>query len=426
MLLNKILEMEFWKIIQKQFAIIILIFLSVSIFAQPLPPPNPFEDHYLGGQDDAMLDARVKVHRTYYKTSYQNEKSFYNSKEYNKEGRLVSQKWYDYISQELLYTATYDYYSDGQIRTSTELITDAFDAAQIFATQSSGLAENILQAPLNEGQPIPQNPQKQYVVKTDYNIDTFKQLIAKKYFFDGAFYKMQRCVYRPDDIHHSIGIYLDSMFTPSFYCDNAYLTDTTRSNDSIIVTVKYQYNPVDSVVVIYAKEQANMPTMLNSILVSDRMKIYPSYNYEHESENPSEYKARIRSITYISQLNKTSSLFLEHKFLIGSTSLRRKVWLPQMDVGNFERIRNMGGAVFHTTFEEGYLKKEEEFSPGYPLKEGTITKMREIYYGSNNLISKIIIYPPHYADCYGPFSSSFQTSEFGKHTEEIHEYEYFK
>jgi hypothetical protein len=81
----------------------------------------------------------------------------------------------------------------------------------------------------------------------------------------------------------------------------------------------------------------------------------------------------------------------------------------------------MNGALFYTTFKDGYLFQEEQYS-----LDDTITKMQEKHLGKNNLLLNIKSYKPHYAEIFGPFSQSFQNSYKEDFIEEIHEYEYFE
>ena len=91
-----------------------------------------------------------------------------------------------------------------------------------------------------------------------------------------------------------------------------------------------------------------------------------------------------------------------------------------MEIENLNKLRGMYGGLFYTEFREGYLYKEEQY-----LIDHGIKKILEKNYGKYNLPEKVIAYPPHYANVFGPYCKSFRNYD-PQFTEEIHEYEYFK
>jgi hypothetical protein len=397
--------------IQYKYKILVVIFFvgAINLFAQPLSPPYPFEDAYLGYPDSVMLLAKVKTDKTYYQ-SRNSVKSLYTVKEFNKQGRLVSQKWYNFISHNEMYSATYEYDSNGFFVLSKEKITSELDNFDFFSRKKSDTGYFVRGTPENPmGEVIPINERGELVVSTIYKKDSLDGYLADKYFFDNSFYKQEKCPYWLYNQQFYSGIYIDTNKIIEFNYSNLHFrADTIKSIDSLSISIKGKIDNEE-----YFKILKKNNSQTNNFEIQEIYYIHNNLKILFSS-----WRGGVYCITYLDQSNLQNKLLLEHR-LISFDAIKQKIRLNE--VGAINQLQAMNGAVFYTSFKNGNLLKEEQFS-----LDNAITKMQEKHYSRNNLLSSITIYAPRFSVAFGQFSESFLQSYREDSIEEIHEYEYFE
>lgn len=394
----------------KRISIILVLFLAVSMNAQPLLHPYAFEDDYIGAPDSTMLLAKVKTHKTYYKSSYDKQKSLYMLEEFNKQGRLVSQKWYNFLSHKEMYSATYEYDKTGFFTLSKEKITSELDNFDFYSRKKNDVGYFVNGTPDNPmGEVIPNNDKGELVVNTIYTKDSLGGYMAKKYFYDNSFYKQKLCASWQYNQHLYNGLYIDTNKSLDFYYSKTYFkADTLISGDSLKISIKDKGDNKEYFKILKIKYNLTNAFEISELDVVNTIKVYFS-----------PWRTGVCCITYIDVSNFQNRLLLEHRLIADFEPIKQKIWLKEMN--NIKQLQGMSGALFYTAFKDGYLFQEDRYS-----LDNSITKMQEKHFGKNNLLLNIKSYAPHYAEIFVPFSQSFQTSYKENSIEEIHEYEYFE
>lgn len=389
---------------------IILFTIAINISAQPLLHPYAFEDDYVGMPDSTVLLAKVKTHKTYYKSSSDKSKYLYCTKEFNNKGRLINQKWYNFLSHKEMYSATYAYDETGFFTSSKEKITEELDNFDFYSRKKNDVGyfvNGTIDNPM--GETIPQNNKGELIVNTVYVKDALGGYVAKKYFHDNSFYKQKVCPSWQYNQHLYNGLYMDTNKSLDFYYSKTYFkADTIVSGDSLKISIKDKADDKEYFRILKIKYNPTSAFEISELDVINTVKVYFS-----------QWRNGVCCVTYVDVSSFQSRLLLEHRLIADFEPTKQKVWLKEMN--NIKQLQGMNGALFYTVFRDGYLFQEEQYS-----LDDTITKMQEKHFSKNNLLLNVKSYSPHYAEVFGPFSQSFQNSYKESFIEEIHEYEYFE
>lgn len=401
-------------------AIFLLIFtFSVGIsMAQPPYPPLPFEDSYRGKADLVLKAAKVKTQRTYYKLEEGNEPNIlYNIREYNIKGYLTNQIWYNLLSKKEMYSAHYEYDNDDYFTSCVEKITKEFDDFQYFSKKigENSMFANFIEYP--NGEAIPVDKESNVIIKTFYKKDSLGGYIAKKYFYDGSFYKEKVCSFQEYGHQPYANLYLNKNKSIDFiYSDSYYITDTLyQSPDTLNIRVQVKENNTDCFRILKIKHGNEfIITEIDKILVKTKFQF--SYINFRMGDN---IKNLLNSITYLTyDINSIDRLILLHKIQNlddSEISLSHEVELKEID--NHDYFVNIKGALYYTSYKNGELYTEEHYAIGNNLQ-----KLRDVFYTNHNLIKE----KTYYSACYEleTFSKAFNYKQKNS-VEEIYEYEYF-
>jgi hypothetical protein len=396
---------------------ICLLCVATRLFAQPMLPPLPFEDSYRGAADSSVIAARVRIHNTYYKSPNDSLKMLYAVRKYNKQGRIVYQQWYNFITHKEMYTALYKYDSNGYFTESEEKITNQYEDFNYHAVKKSQDGFTYMYEKSGDSllaKVIPMNDSGELVVKTAYSRNSSGIYSAKKYFYDGTFYKEK--VYPIGKFNprpfFNIYIGLDRMFECR-YDTLSLITDTLRSSDSIYVTVRYRNsNNICFKILKKFDTQKHLFALQSFEIIPEEyaIKLYFSQPYDGYD---------LFGINYMSTTNQ---LLLRHQFQCADTILKTNIKL--LEIENQEYLKKVDPLFFYTTFKNGYKYKEERF---LLVRDNTasLEKVQDRYYpDGNNLLHLVKSYRANYLSRFGPYTMFFRYYD-DAFIDEINEYEYF-
>ena len=401
--------------------LILVITLSKTLaFTQPSYPPIAFEDDYRGKANLVFKAAKVKTKRTYYKfKESQRADILYNIFEYNEKGFLVSQKWYNLYSNKEMYSAYYEYDKDDFFTSCVEKITNEFDD---FDTYFSFKMWFWLNADgsigYDVGDKIPIDKDSNTVIKTLYEKDSLGGYIAKKYFYDGSFYKEKKCPFGEYGPQSYVNLYVNEEKSIDFvYSDLYYYADTlSSSKDTLNIHIKSKATNKDCYNILKVKlDKAFIITEIDRVF--NQTKLYFAYRNLFNGGNT---RSEIKSITYLNYSGIAANrFFLLHQFQSLDTSrllLHDRIALKEIyDTNYFDSSVSCG---YYTNFKNGYLYNESQYAIG----ADRIEKLRDIYYINHNLVSEKVYYPA----CYDleRFSRAFNYNQ-KDNVIEINAYEYF-
>ena len=405
--------------------IFLLVFaLSVGISkGQPLSPPTPFNDEYRGTADLTMKAAKVKTKRTYYKFNESNTQNIlYTDFEYNKKGYLVSQKWYSLLSRKEMYSAYYEYDNEDFFTSCTEKISKGFDEFEGSSRKTTNEGYPINDTDKNPlGEMIPEDKDSNLLVKTIYKRDSTGGYFAKKYFYDGSFYKEKALPFWQFSPLFYDNLYINEDKSINLVCSEKYFkTDTLyKSADTLKIRIRAKQNNVDCFDILKIKHN-------NTFIITeiDRMleKMKLSFSYQNSAFDDGSVRSEIKSITYLSYKVAPERFLLLHKFQSLDTSrisLRSKIELNDMHNLKMQYFIYAQGCINYTNFKDGYLDSESQYSIGLD----SVQKLRDVYYGGHNLISEKI----QYSASFGLIPSSRSVNyDYVTKIVEINMYEYFK
>lgn len=405
------------------FLLIFAFYMGVSK-AQPLSPPIPFNDEYRGTADLIMKAAKVKTKRTYYKFNEGNVQNIlYTDFEYNKKGYLVSQKWYSLLSKKEMYSAYYEYDNEDFFTSCTEKISKDFDYFEECSRKRTNEGYPVNYTDTNPfGETIPADKDSNIVVKTVYSRDSTGGYFAKKFYYDGSFYKEKALPFWQfgplfyDNLYINEDKSIDYVFSEKYF-----KTDTLyQSADTLKIRIRIKQNNLECVGILKIK-QNNIFVITEIDRMFDKMKLSFSYQNSFLLDDGTR-RSEIRSITYLSYKINYERLLLIHKFQSLDTtriSLYNRIELNDMHNPNMQYFIHAQGCINYTNFKDGYLDSESQYSIGLD----SVQKLRDVYYGGHNLISEKI----QYSASFGLIPSSRSVNyDYVTKIVEINMYEYFK
>ena len=395
-----------------------ILFLNICI-AQPKVPPRPFEDSYTGRPDFNIKLGKVKTQLTYYHFENAPEAILYTERNYNKKGFLLSQKWYNLLSKKAVYWANYEYNENDSLKSCFEKMSKECDH---FNTNSMKIDNNF--QPM--GDPIdgviPVDGEGNTVVKTIYQSGQYGGYVAKKYFYDGSFYKEKICNFLDYGFTAPYGIFINKNKTIDLdYDKRFFFTDTIyQSADTIIFYLKTPENDKTYGITYFKilKVKSHNEFVISEIerfKVTNQMKL--RFSYQGRS-NTDHIDNEIQSITYSDNYTANSKLILEHRIEFLDTvpmPLIERVELNEM----YNKLYFFGtkGGLYYSFFKNGSLYNEVH----YAISDD-VEKLRSIKYQRYNLVDEKVFYPAAYK--YEEFSQSFDYNEKGN-VKEINRYIYF-
>ena len=176
--------------LKKDFKNLLLVFniFFVNIgMAQQEVPLRPFEDTYSGMPDLNIKLGKVKTHKIYRKIN-SNQERLYIERNYNRNGFLISQDYYDLITEKIMYSARYEYTKNDSLFSCIEKMSRDyyhFDAYSM-KINSDGQPLNLFtDNPMADT--IPMDKDGNAVVKTIYQSGLYGGYIAKKYHHKNTF-----------------------------------------------------------------------------------------------------------------------------------------------------------------------------------------------------------------------------------------------
>ena len=407
------------KLIKKIMLWAVFVFCMNIAAAQPPYPPIPFEDDYRGKIDMVVKSAKVKIKKTYYKFGEGNEPNIvYITREYNKKGFLTNQKWYNLLSKKEMYSAYYEYDSEDYFTSCLEKMTSEFDDFDYFSRKlkndgypATGTEENPL------GEIIPIDKDSNTIVKTLYTRDTLGGYIAKKYFYDGSFYKEKECPSWQYGPQPNVGLYLNRDKTVDYLYSYRYEADTLyRSADTLNIRIRVKATNVDYLRILKIKHNNNfITTEVDKRL--RKMRLY--FSYQNSAFDDGIVRSELKSITYLNYSIAPVRFLLIHKFQSLDSfriPLNDRIELKEMQ--KLDAFITNEGLVYYTNLKNGGLFNEER----YHLAYSNIQRLDETYYGENNLIKEKIYFPASFE--LDRFSRAFDYNQKNS-VAEINEYEYF-
>lgn len=403
------------------FLIFSIFFLNIGM-AQQEVPLRPFEDSYDGIPDFNIKLGKIKSHKIYRKVN-SNEERLYIERNYNRNGFLISQDYYDLMSKKIMYSAHYEYTKNDSLFSCVEKMSRDYYHFDAYSMKIS-----------NDGQPlnlftdnpmadtIPMDKDGNTVVKTIYQSGLYGGYIAKKYFYDGSFYKEQECNFLDYGFTRPYGIFINKNKTIDLDFDRRFfITDTVyKSADSIIFYIKAPENEktygMSYFKVLKVKRNnefivSEIDRLINLINLHE-LRIRFSYLNMGNSSNC------INSITYSKNYIGSHELLLEHKiefFDPFETPLLERIELKDFYYNQYFSM--IGGGLNYTSFKNGSLYKEVHYS-----LIDDVEKLRSIKYQSCNLVDEKVIYPSAYQ--YIDYGLKVHYSERAE-TKEINRYIYF-
>lgn len=403
--------------------LILVITLSKTLaFTQPSYPPIAFEDDYRGKANLVFKAAKVKIKRTYYKfKEIQRADILYNIFEYNEKGFLVSQKWYNLYSNKEMYSAYYEYDKDDFFTSCVEKITNEFDDFDTYFSFKMWFRLNIDGSMgYDMGDKIPVDKDGKAVVKTLYKRDSLGGYIAKKYFYDGSFYKEKECPFWKYGPQLYENLYVNKDKSINYTCSVLhYYADTLyQSKDTLNICIKAKGSKENCVNILKTKHNDELIiTEIDRIFA--QTKLYFSYENSFSDDGDGTTKSKVKTIRYSSYGNTNNEFLLIHKFQsLDSFRLLLHDRIELGEIHNTNYFDAIGGCAYYTNFKNGYLYNESQYAIG----ANSIEKLRDIYYINHNLVSEKVYYPA----CYDleRFSRAFNYNQ-KDNVIEINAYEYF-
>jgi hypothetical protein len=390
-----------------------LIFRMGIIWGQPLTPPIPFEDSYNGMSNFTIKGAKVKKKMIYFRVGNdKNSKILYTIYEYDKNGRLQKQIWYNILSGKEMYSAQYDYDKDNYLKSSVEKMTKEFDGLTGLPAKTKSNGDFFYTTTGIEY--IPMDKDSNWVVKTIYKRDSIGYK-AKKYFHDDSFYKEKDCLYSYYSPDRHENLYLNTTNTIDFICtESVHKSDTLyQSTDSLIISIKSKMTNKDSYHIF--KKKINDEFVITEIdRICDYMRLY--FDYINVSVD-GKLKNYINSITYLSYRNSSNKCFLIHKFYSDLASLSNNIELN--DIFKRRYYEQLDGSISYTFLEKGLKISDIQYS----ITDEGIKKMNEVKFTNNNLATERIQYEASFG--LERSTTRFDVNNIDKAIE-INEYEYFK
>jgi hypothetical protein len=399
----------------------ILILAKITV-AQPVAPPFAFEDDYFGKPDIVMKNANVKVKKTYYKLSGEEQPSrLYHVHEYNQNGFLISQKWYNLLSGKEMYSANYAYDNENYFTSCIEKMTSEYDDIDYHARH---LLNNGYFMP-NEagdalGAPIPMDKDSNYYVKTIYTRDSLGGYLATKYFFNDSLYKEKDCPFWNYSPFPYSNFYIEKDKSMNFsFSEFYYVADTLyASKDTLNIRLRGRINGKDCFKILKIKEKHSDFFIDEIDILFDKMKVHFSYrNWGIVNNGLLKIRKEIERITYLNYASNNPLLLIQKFEDLDSlgANLKNRIELPKVDKKYFVRA---GGCLYYTKIQDGNFISEEQNLIG----KDKVKKFRDIKFTHHNLVSEKICYSDYYI--LEPVSKAINYDTNG-YIKEINVYDYF-
>lgn len=414
--------MSVFNLIYKTIIVVFFTFFIDISLAQPVSPPFAFEDSYEGKADYVAKYGKVKIKKTYYKLGNGSQPStLYHIFEFNKSGFLVNQKWYNLLSKKEMYSAYYTYNSDNFIISCVEKITNEIDAYNYHSRQLANNGYFLVNSTGDDwaGQ-IPMDKDSNLVIKTLYSKNPLGGYIAKKYFYDGSFYKekISPTVEYGPELYENLYINQDKSIE-YVYSNSFYKADTLyQSADTLNISIKTKRANLECFRILKIRNNNRfIITDIDRVLV--KMRLHFSYRNSFIDSNGL-LRREINSITYLNYNAVDVRLLLVHKFedLDNSQQSQLNNRIELTEINNQDFFERAQSCLYYTKFKDGDLFSEEQYSIGVDK----IRKLRDIKFTHHNLVSEKICYNA----CFGLISLS-KALDYDNidSLEEINVYEYF-